>query len=309
LRERNDAPATPGHSEAMTKTRLSMLLVGAVTLVAAAARGRGNDAMTPPGQVFAVTGTVVAAPAEGQMMVAHHEIAGYMAAMTMPFTLSRDQRHPPLQPGDLVRFTLRVDPTSAVAEDVVVTGRDARIAAALAAPASPAARRLRVGDRVPDFSLIGHQGDPFTQARLHGRRTAITFIFTRCPVPEFCPLMVQRFQEVQRAIAADPALRDAQLLGVTLDPANDSPAVLDAYAAARGIDAARWQLLTGPADRIEVLTRAFAVHVERNGVLIDHTLATAVIDADGRVTALWRGNRWTAAEVVAGLKQAARPTT
>jgi protein SCO1/2 len=85
--------------------------------------------------------------------------------------------------------------------------------------------------------------------------------------------------------------------------------VLDAYAAARGIDAARWQLLTGPADRIDVLTRAFAVHVERNGVLIDHTLATAVIDADGRVTALWRGNRWTAAEVVAGLKQAARPTT
>jgi protein SCO1/2 len=309
LRERKDGRAAARHSGGMTTTRLAMVLVGVVTLAVAAARGRGAQTPDPSVQTFAVTGTVVAPPEGGRVMVAHHEIPGYMAAMTMPFALSPDQRHPALRPGDVVRFTLRVGPTTALAADVAVTGRDGRVADALAAPAAPAARRLRVGDRVPDFSLVGHRGEPFTSARLRGRRTAVTFIFTRCPVPEFCPLMIQRFQEVQRAIAADPAMGDAQLIGVTIDPAHDSPAVLDAYATARNVDAARWQLLTGPADQVGLLTRAFAVHVERNGVLIDHTLATAVIDAEGRVTGLWRGNRWTAAEVVEGLKQAGRPTT
>jgi protein SCO1 len=294
----------------MTTTRWSMLLVGVVTLAAVAARGRGAETPDPPGgRTYTVNGTVVAPPADGSVMVAHHEIPGYMAAMTMPFPLSARQRHPALAPGDVVRFTLRVGATSAVAEDVVVTGRDAQVTAALAAPATAAVPRLRVGDRVPDFALVSHRGVAFTGAQLRGRRTAVTFIFTRCPVPEFCPLMVQRFQAVQRAIAGDPGLRDAQLLGVTLDPANDSPAVLAAYAAARDVDDTRWQLLTGPAGQVSVLTRAFAVHVERNGVLIDHTLATAVIDAEGRVTALWRGNRWTVAEVVEALKQAPRPTT
>ena len=248
-----------------------------------------------------MTGTVTAAPADGRVMVSHDHIPGYMPAMTMPFTLAPGQ-NPRIAPGDVVRFRLRVGPGASRAEAFAVTGHDAAVVAALAAATGPAPPRLRAGDQVPRFSLLDQRGNVFTQDRLRGRRTAVTFIFTRCPVPEFCPLMMQRFQEVQRTIAGDHSLSDVQLVAITLDPTHDSPAVLDAYAAAKGLDPVRWRLLTGSADDVARLRTAFAVHVERNGVLLDHTLATAVVDADGRIVELWRGNGWAASEVVSALR-------
>jgi protein SCO1/2 len=228
-----------------------------------------------------------------------------MPAMTMPFMLDPDAAQLRLAPGDTVRFRLQIGPGSPRAEDFTVTGHDPAVVAALAAPpAAPVAARLRGGDPLPSFALVDQRGAAVTQERLRGRRTAMTFIFTRCPVPEFCPLMVQRFLEVERAIARDRSLGDVQLVGITLDPRNDTPAVLAAYATAKQVDPARWRLLTGSPDEIARLTRAFAVHVEQNGVLLDHTLATAVVDADGRVVEIWRGNRWTAAEVVGALRGA-----
>jgi protein SCO1 len=293
----------------MTTTRISLLLLGVMAATVAVARGRGEDPR-PAGQVHTVTGTVTAAPADGRVMVSHADIPDYMPAMTMPFTLAPGQPHPRLAPGDTVRFRLVVGSGAPLAEGFVVTGRDAVVAAALAAPrAVPAASRLRAGDPVPPFALVDQRGEAFTQDRLRGRRTAVTFIFTRCPVPEFCPLMVQRFREIERVLARDRELDDVQLIAVTLDPRNDTPAVLEAYASAKEVDQARWRLLTGSPDDVAGLTRAFAVHVEKNGALLDHTLATAVVDGDGRVVEIWRGNRWTVAEVVATLSGRRPPST
>jgi protein SCO1/2 len=294
----------------MTTTRLSLLFFGMMAATVAVARSRGADSRSAR-QAYTVTGTVTAAPADGRVMVAHDDIPGFMPAMTMPFRLAPERNHPTLKPGDTVHFQLLVGPDSMRAEGFVVTGHDRALAAAIAAPpAAPAADRLRAGDPVPAFALVDQRGDAFTAARFRGRRTALTFIFTRCPVPEFCPLMVQRFREVERAVARDRALDDVRLVAVTLDPRFDRPAVLEAYAAAKQVDPARWRLLTGSVDEIARLTTAFAVHVERNGVLLDHTLATAVIDTDGRVVEIWRGNRWTATAVVAALRGGSgRPAT
>lgn len=292
----------------MTTTRISLLLLGVMAATVAVARGRGEDP-PPAGPVHIVTGTVTAAPADGRVMVSHDDIPGYMPAMTMPFTLAPDRPHPRLAPGDTVRFRLVVGSGSLRAEGFVVTGHDPAVVAALAVPpAASAAHRLRTGDLLPPFALVDQRGQAFTRDRLRGRRTAVTFIFTRCPVPEFCPLMVQRFLEVERAMARDRGLDDVQLVGITLDPRHDTPAVLEAYATAKQVDQARWRLLTGAPDEIARLTKAFAVHVEQNGVLLDHTLATAVIDADGRVVEIWRGNRWAAADVVAALRGGAPAT-
>jgi protein SCO1 len=169
--------------------------------------------------------------------------------------------------------------------------------------AAPA--RVKQGDAVPAFSLTAQDGRAFTAADLRGRLTAITFVFTRCPMPEFCPLIVKRFQQVQRAVEPDHALKDVQLISVTLDPAFDTPAVLDAYAKAVGAKPERWKFVTGDPAQVTRLTTAFSVHVEPNGVLIDHTLATAIVDRDGRVVAIWRGNGWSVPEFVDGLRRAA----
>ena len=288
----------------MTTKRLLALLLVVMAVTVAVARSRGGTRDEPGTQRYQVTGVVTASPAEGRVMVAHDEIPGYMAAMTMPFAV--DPAAPPaVRAGDRVRFTLRVAADSARAEQFEVTGYDPSIAAALQQSRTAKAGRLRPGDAVPDFALTTEKGDRLTTADLKGRATAVTFIFTRCPVPEFCPLMSKRFQDIQRRIAADPALGDARLLSITLDPGFDTTPVLEAYARAMQADPARWNFLTGTPDEIAALTRAFAIHAEKNGVFLDHTLATAVIGPDGRVTEIWRGNHWNAAQVVDALRSAA----
>jgi protein SCO1/2 len=116
--------------------------------------------------------------------------------------------------------------------------------------------------------------------------------------------MVKQFQTIQREIAKDGPGDDVRLLSVTLDPGFDTPPVLAAYAKAMGADPARWRFVTGDAAEVAKLTTAFSIHTERNGVLLDHTLATAVIGPDGRVLEIWRGNGWKAEEVLAALRRA-----
>ncbi len=287
----------------MTLKRLLALIVLVFVVAVVVARMRGGNTSDAGGTTYAVSGVVTAAPAEGRVMVAHDEIPGYMAAMTMPFAVD-PTRPPAVRPGDRVRFTLRVAEASALAEDFEVTGYDPAVVAALQGGSPATASRVRTGDAVPDFTLTDQAGRSFTRGDLDGQVTAVTFIFTRCPVPEFCPLMSKRFQEVQRETGTDAALRDVRLLSITLDPEFDTPPVLDAYARSLAADPARWRFVTGGADEIGRLTKAFAIHTEKNGVVLDHTLATAVIGRDGRVVEIWRGNQWSAREVVEALRSA-----
>ena len=290
----------------MTIRRLFLLLLVILAVVTLAARARSRHAPDDRASAassstavrYTVTGIVTAAPIDGRVMVAHDEIPDYMPAMTMPFAVDRDAP-PRVRAGDRVQFTLIVDGTSTLADQFHVTGHDARVTEALAAPRRS---RVRVGDAWPEVALTRETGAAFTTADLRGHRTAITFIFTRCPVPEFCPLMVKRFQQIQRQLDADTSLADVRLLAITLDPTFDSPEILRAYATAMQADPDRWAFATGEPVAITALTRALAIHVERNGVLLDHTLATALVDADGRIAGLWRGNGWTAEEVLTTIR-------
>lgn len=270
------------------------LSIGAGTLAWKQAHRPADDAWHRP-----VTGIVVTGPEGRSVRIAHDEIPGYMAAMTMSFTLADGERTT-LTPGDRVRFTLRTDKPGNLAEDVTVTGHGAVPAGE--APAPPVSR-LKRGDTLPAFALVDERGRALTVADLRGHPTVVTFIFTRCPVPEFCPLVTSRFAELQRMLAHDRSLpRDTQLLSITLDPAFDTPPILEAYARAKGADAARWRFATGKPDDVLAVARAFSVFVERNGALLDHTLATALIDDEGRVVEIWRGNGWKTAEVAAALR-------
>jgi protein SCO1/2 len=222
--------------------------------------------------------------------------------MTMAFTLAGDATVR-LAPGDRVRFRLRVGSGPSVAEDVAVTGRDAALprAAAAAAPT-----RLKRGDTIAPFALVDERGRAFTEADLRGHQTIVTFIFTRCPVPEYCPLVTARFKALQTTLARDRSLpRDAQLLSITLDPAFDTPAVLDAYGKAMGAEPDRWRFAGGDSDAVLAVTRAFSVYVEKNGALLDHTLATALVDRHGRIVEIWRGNGWKLDDVTTALRSSA----
>lgn len=259
-------------------------------------------------QVFEVVGVVRAPLKGGRIVMTHEDIPGFMPAMTMGFTVANPSETATLVVGDRVRFHFRVSETASSAADFTVLSRGGSTETATATPA--ARSRLHEGDRVPSFSLLNQDGQPLTSAVLTGHVTIATFIFTRCPVPEYCPAMALRFGHLQKAILANPHLAGrVRLLSITLDPEFDRPEILKAYGAAVGADPAIWHFATGEKTEIDTLTSAFAVFTERNGVTLDHTLCTALIDRDGRVIEIWRGNSWKVDELLAAMTRAAVDTS
>lgn len=254
-------------------------------------------------RLFTVTGTIRGKLDDGRLIIEHHEIPGYMAAMTMAFTVADPSETAALKPGDEVRFRYRVSEEKSVVEDFTVTGhKDAPAAAA------KDVRRLHTGDRVPQFNLIDESGRPFTNASLKNRFTVMTFIFTRCPVPAFCPAMALKFGALQRSLLDDGSLAaSVHLVSVTLDPEFDRPDILTAYGEAVGAKPNMWGFATGEKAEAAALARAFSVFTERNGALLNHTLCTALIGPDGKVVDLWRGNGWKIDEVLAAIRAARQP--
>ena len=249
-------------------------------------------------RTFDVDGVIRGRLDDGRLIIEHQEMPGYMPAMTMAFHISNTVDTSALLDDDEVRFRYRVGDDGALADRFVVTGR--------APPPAPvvraSVRRVREGDAVPAFNLVDENNRTFTQANLLGRYTVITFIFTRCPVPEYCPAMAASFASLQEAIlSSDAPAGLLRLLSVTLDPEFDTPQILTVYGDAVGANPALWNFATGPKDEAEALSRAFSVYTERNGALLDHTLCTALIGPDGRVRQIWRGNGWKVGEIVAAL--------
>ena len=152
---------------------------------------------------------------------------------------------------------------------------------------------------MPPFTLITQDGARVSLESFRGRPFVLTFIFTRCPIPNFCPRMSNNFAELQRAIRDGKGkLVRARLLSVTLDPAFDTPQVLKEYGANLQADPTIWSLATGDESEIDSITQIFSVYRQAEGGTISHGLATALIDEDGKIAKIWRGNRWSPEEVL-----------
>lgn len=258
-------------------------------------------------RVFHVKGVVREAyqPKDGTISIQHEEIPGFMPAMTMPFYVDATEGRR-LSPGDRVEFEFHVGERSRATKFRKV-GQDV-VQPRAAASTTGRQRRLRDGDDIPAFELVDQDGRSLTHDALKGRYTIVTFVFTRCPVPDFCPLIGKKFQELQSTLRDQPGLptSEVQLLSVSIDPEHDTPAMLRAYGESLGADFARWRFATGATGEVEKLTRAFAVRTERNGSSLDHALATALISPEGKLVEIWRGNGWKPAEIAARLTSPSR---
>jgi protein SCO1/2 len=274
-----------------------------VWLVAAAACTRPAET-----RAYELQGQILAIQAERkEVLIKHEDIKGFMPGMTMPFTVKDGALLSGKQPGDLVTATLVVGDVDAHLSTLTKTGH-----AALEAPPAvgDAPRVLALGDEVADALLIDQDGKPLPFSSLRGRRVALTFVYTRCPLAEFCPLMDRHFAAVQKTISATPSLSDVRLLTMTFDPEFDTPAVLQAHARRRNANPAVWTFATGDPKEIARFAGQFGVYVEQSSpgsADITHNLITAVIDRDGRLVERHTGNDWTPAELVADLTAAAAP--
>ena len=256
------------------------------------------------GRQYELRGQVLVVDTERkELTIAHGDIPGFMPGMTMPFKVRPETLLDGRSPGELVRATLVVEDTTAYLTAVVPTGRAPLPAGA---PTGPRVALLDPGATVPDATFTDQSGATRTLAGWRGRTVALTFIYTRCPVPDFCPLMDRRFAEVQKLLAADAALAErVHLLSVSFDPAFDTPAVLAAHAQKVGADPSRWTFLTGAKPELERFTATLGVSLipdASHPAEIVHNLRTAIIDRQGRLVTIFNGNEWTADELLAAIR-------
>lgn len=273
---------------------LSARLVPAiVVLLCAACAGQ------PAGREYHLEGQVLAIDApKGQVMIRCEEIPGYMAAMTMPFTVKDASVIGTTRPGDLVNGTLFVSDTASYVTKLTTVG-SAPLPGAMPAGVAPI---LDPGADVPDAHFTDQRGQPRTIASFRGTTVVLTFIYTRCPLPDFCPLMDRHFARLQQAIGASPALRGrVHLVSITVDPAFDTPAVLRKHAAELGANPAVWTFLTGEGTDAKAFAGSLGVFVSRgqgDEGAITHNLRTAIIDPRGRLAKIYDGNKWTPDQVL-----------
>ena len=225
-----------------------------------------------------------------------------MPSMTMPFSARNRKEIVDLKTGDAISFRMTVTPKDFWIDNVKRIARDNVHVAEPRPTPTPSldnAARLREGDAMPVFTLTSQNGERITLETFQGQPFVLTFVFTRCPIPNFCPRMSNNFADLQKAIKAETgAMAKTRLLSITLDPSFDTPEILKQYGESHRADPKIWSFATGDPKEIEALTHAFSVYVQTEGGTISHGLATALVGPDGTVLKIWRGNAWTSSEVI-----------
>jgi protein SCO1/2 len=222
--------------------------------------------------------------------ISHDAFPGFMDAMAMPFDLKGDARTARLTPGDRVQFRLAVKKRRSWVDRVEVVSAAPVDAGLQQTPATPVL--VPVGSRIPDFELTDQSGAPLALSALKGKVVAVTFIYSRCPLPDYCPRMIENFRAIRQRFAARLD-RDLALLTISFDPKYDTPEILTRYAASQRAGGAGWHFLTGDPKNIERVCNAFGIQYWAEEGLITHSLQTAVIDRDGLLAATVEGKDFT----------------
>ena len=282
-----------------------MRTIIALTLAAGVAAACGR---TDNGRTYQLTGQMlVVKPDTNEVLVKHDDIPGFMPAMTMPYTVKDAALIRERVAGDLITATLVVEPEGAFLSRITKTGsaplpEDARTTI----PAAANVHLLQAGDRVPETKLTDQDGRSISLTEFKGSAVAVTFIYTRCPLAQFCPLIDRRFAEAQKVAAGDPALAGkVRLVSISFDPQFDRAETLRAHARKLDADPAVWRFATADQAAVDRLAAEFGVNVIReNDGTITHNLRTVIVGPTGHVSSIVDNNAWTADELVAALKNA-----
>lgn len=240
-----------------------------------------------------------------QLTVTHGAIPGFMAAMTMPYAVKDPQGFQEVQPGDLITADLVV----AGANDYWLERLSIKSAAGRGSVSSVPAHVLLPGERVPDLKFTNEDGKTIRLSRFRGKAVLITFIYTRCPFPTFCPLVSSKFAAIHKALSKVPAEYQAtHLLSISLDPAYDIPPIMRTYGLnylandPRGFE--HWDFVSTTPDDLNAVATAFGLEYFPQANLVPHSMNTILLATDGTVSRYWPGTEWSTSEVISALRQA-----
>jgi protein SCO1/2 len=261
----------------------------------------------PAGKRYELQGRIVTVDSGShELTVAHEDIAGLMPGMTMPFLVAPNQDwiFGKIGPGDRVHATL-VMTDHAELQDISFTKASDT--------GSDGTSNLRIpepGDDVPDFALVNQSGKTIHLDQFRGKPLLLTFIYTRCPLPDYCPLMSSNFRAVLQQLQKSPAVFEkAQLLSISIDPEFDQPGVLrdygKRYVGNIDPDFQHWQFASGSAEQVRKVADFFGLSYNLKEGQIVHRLQTVLIGADGKVAKVYPGNQWRPADVAVDYEGAA----
>ncbi|MEK6397359.1 MAG: SCO family protein [Terriglobus sp.] len=283
------------------------------TLVPLSGCKKSTEQLGSATQTFTIKGTVVAVDTQrGEVTLQHDAIPGFMEAMTMPYKVERPEIAKEFQPGDVIRARLLTEKDS---DGVYHNTRLNEIAIL-------AQKHLNVkptanyhvptkGDAIPDFDMTNQDGKPLHFSQLKGKAVLLTFIYTRCPLGDYCPKMSRNFQAIRGMMKNDAAVQNhTEFVSISFDPTFDTPAVLKAYGKnyVGGDDFSHWQFVRPKDDTtLKAIEQFFNVGAtqESNGSLT-HSLSTVLIDPQGKIADWFPGNEWDPATVYAQMKALAQ---
>jgi protein SCO1/2 len=223
-----------------------------------------------------------------------------MEAMAMPYAVLDEHQLDGLKPGAYVDFTLVVEKARSFAQGIHThryesTEREPLLARRLQL-LETAHATVQPGDAVPGFTLTDQTGSRVTLSQWAGKVVAVTFIYTSCPLPDYCFRLSNNFSQLNQRFAGRMG-RDLVLLSISFDPVHDQPAVLAKYASTWKADAESWHFLTGPLEDVKAVSRQFGLNFWPDDVYFTHSLHTLVIDRQGRLAADFEGNQFTARQL------------
>ncbi|HUK91322.1 MAG TPA: SCO family protein [Blastocatellia bacterium] len=297
----NDSHGAANGIRGKARTRRLLFCIALLpVLFLACGRHKSNE------RRYELKGKVVAVDQDlRKVTVDHQAIPGYMDAMTMPYVLKDDWAYGVLKPGDMINATLVVDGFHSWLQDVVISEESPDPAGA----GPNGAAEPKTGDEIPAFSLVNQDGVAIDTKAYHGKILVMTFVYTRCPLPDYCPLMSLNLVAVEKELQKDPATyAKVHLLTVTIDPEYDTAAVMRTYGSTyttdSGSDFQHWEFATGSQEQVKKIAEFFGLRFWKDQGQIVHSLRTAVIGSDGKLLKLYRGNDWKPADVLADLKAA-----
>ena len=281
----------------MKKSLLCLLLTFCICFAASCRRGSADE------KRYELKGKVVAVDRDkSQVTISHEDVKDYMPAMTMPFTVSETDLQI-LAPEDQVVATLVIDGSKSRLEDLVISRQSGNPAA------MPSVVVAKEGDEVPNFTLRNQDNREIRINNYRGKALLLTFIYTRCPVPDYCTLMSNNFAQVDRDLGQDAEVyAKTHLLSVSIDPDYDTAKVLRSYGAAHtgryeNETFAHWEFAAGTKDQVKDIAQYFGLNYYPDKDQIIHGLRTVIIAPDGKVAKIFSGNEWKPEEAVDALKK------
>lgn len=294
---------------------ISALSFGLLTLILSSAKSAGL--IPSPGgeatnvRMFMAKGVVKELnPNDKKVVISHAAISNYMAAMTMPFRVKDSRELAGLQRGDEISFRLQVTESESWVDQITKIGTVSLPSREKPVPATvvetPA---VRPGHPLLDYKFTNELGQAVSLNDFHGQALAITFFFTRCPLPDYCPRLSKNFRAAQQKLESLPgAPANWHLLSISFDTEFDSPPMLKAYGNSYQYDPKHWSFLTGPADKIGELARQSGVSYQYDAGTFNHDFRTLIIDAAGHLQMIFPTSGDLSDQIVAELLKAAAVT-